>query len=785
MIQSTSGSAARADLWWRRLFGLAAALLATCTVAKPQGRLVVDQVDSESLRNTLTGESSIRKVAVYLPPSYEIKTERHYPVLYLLHGIGGTHRDWTGSGAKRDNWRTIQDVLNQEIAAGRIEEMIVVAPDQRTRGGGSFYTNSAATGNWEDFTVVDLVAHVDASYRTLDHAASRGIAGHSMGGYGAIMLGMKHPGVFQVVYAMNPALLGWAGDITADNRAYERAAVATPGSLDPKRDFYVPSLLCVAQAFSPNADRPPFFADLPFEIREGQLQKASAAHERWTQAMPLYLAEEYRDNLGELEALRFDAATYDLYTHITPTSRALSEKLTRLAVPHTFEEYNGDHRNRLWGRDGRIATVVLPYFSRELAFEPAATASAGSSDQSAAAELHEFYGTLTFEGGRQITGGPAIKPKQMIYIDTGGDAEAFMLQVTGDDTMVSADDSFRVRWIRDADRRLVEAEFTYDDGQVARARFVGTCSEPIEVKSEGARIRGRLHLPQGDGPHPALVLIHGSGDNSRRWGTFVTFFVDLGLAVVAFDKRGVEGSEGDWRDGSYELLAEDAARFVDALGERADIDRDRIGLLGHSEGGWVAPITAAKRKHVAFVMSRVGPAIPSPEVNRYGLRMVGVKRGKDGKEQVAWERMAGIFADAQIAGISFDAMLKNLDPLRESGWMSKWSASDTLLEAYRPSWEFRLRNAKHDPATYLSELHAPVLWFMGETDMNVETATTVAALNRALAEHLDATVVVLPGIDHTFLVKGDGGAVHYAPGFWGPIKEWLTRRDLVGGGSGR
>lgn len=351
-----------------RLTFVLAALLCLVPASRAQGQLILDRVHGYSLEDTLTGESADRTIAVYLPPSYADSPDRRYPVLYLLHGIGGTHADWTRPGMQGQPWQTLQDVMDRGIAAQRIAELIVVAPDQLTRGGGSFYTNSEVTGAWEDFTVVDLVGHADSTYRTLAWAESRGIAGHSMGGYGAIKLGMLHPDVYQVVYGMNSGLLGFAADLLAENTAYERALVAKPADLNPQVEFYVLSFWCVAQAFSPNPDNPPFFADLPFELVEGSLIPAPA-YERWKSEMLLYTVADHRKNLLALRGLRFDSGRYDQYTHIPPTNLALSERLTELGVPHVFEDYNGDHRDRLWGEEGRLATVVLPYFSRLLEAE--------------------------------------------------------------------------------------------------------------------------------------------------------------------------------------------------------------------------------------------------------------------------------------------------------------------------------------------------------------------------------------------------------------------------------
>jgi S-formylglutathione hydrolase FrmB len=338
--------------------------LAWTSVAWAQeGRVVRATVHSVSLEKSVTGESADRSVSVYLPPSYDSSPKR-YPVIYLLHGIGDTDETWTTSWVKGAPWQNVPDVLNRGIAEKRFGEMIVVMPDARTNWGGSFYTNSAATGNWEDFIVKDLVSYVDAKYRTLARPESRGIAGHSMGGYGAIKLGMKHPEVYSAVYGMNAALLGWGQDVSSDNPAFDFLLTKQPKTIEEAMQggFYAVGIIVVAQAFSPNPNRPGMFADLPFERVDGKLQKSEPAYTRWSENMPLYMVEKYAANLKKLRGLKFDSGYDDEFTHIPPTSRALSAALNKSGVNHVFEEYNGDHRNRMMGRTGRLANEVLPYF---------------------------------------------------------------------------------------------------------------------------------------------------------------------------------------------------------------------------------------------------------------------------------------------------------------------------------------------------------------------------------------------------------------------------------------
>jgi len=240
--------------------------------------------------------------------------------------------------------------------------MIIVMPDELTKAFGSFYVNSTVTGNWEDFTAKDLVNYIDKKYRTFADVKSRGIAGHSMGGYGAITLGMKHPEIYSVVYGLNPAIMGWSKDFTIENPAFKN--VLTAKSLDEllPKGIYSIGAVTVAQAFSPNPNRPPFFADFPFADVNGKLQPAEPAFNLWQENFPVNMVKKYRSNLTKLRGLRFDSGYEDEYLFIPHNCRALSAELTGNGIEHIFEEYNGDHRNRLHGRTGRLYTEVLPYF---------------------------------------------------------------------------------------------------------------------------------------------------------------------------------------------------------------------------------------------------------------------------------------------------------------------------------------------------------------------------------------------------------------------------------------
>jgi S-formylglutathione hydrolase FrmB len=346
---------------------LAAAAFAQAVPAPAAGGKLEDlQVPAPSLAGNLLGDPTTQHIFVYLPPGYDRQPAKRYPTLYLLHGYTGRPEEWVKDGYQGMNFQSVMDGL---IAKGTAAEMIVVMPNGRNAYLGSFYTNSPVTGNWEDHIYRDVVGFVDGRYRTLAKSASRGIAGHSMGGYGAFMLAMRHPDVFGAVYSLSPCCLGFEGDITADNPAWANAAKVTtrdpfaksPASFD---DFWTVAMLAVSAAFSPNRDKPPVYVDLPFLEKNGLLTRNENAYARYRAKMPLYQVEQNRANLMKLRGIALDVGEFDEFTHIRRATAKLSAELSEREIPHLFEIYaGGDHGNKI--RE-RLENKVLPFFSNVL-----------------------------------------------------------------------------------------------------------------------------------------------------------------------------------------------------------------------------------------------------------------------------------------------------------------------------------------------------------------------------------------------------------------------------------
>lgn len=234
----------------RRRFGrpallvVALATLITAVIpaqsAHATGKLLVDTLHSASLEHNKYGDSPDRTMLVYLPPSYDASTATRYPVVYLLHGFGATERSW----ARGYRGFSIGTAMDSLIGASAIREMIVVMPNGRNRLGGSFYTNSESAGNWDDFVARELVTYIDGKYRTFARPGSRGLAGHSMGGYGAMAVGMRHGGdVYGAVYALSACCTRFARDLTPDTEEIWRALLGVNSMAEAQALSFYPQVI--------------------------------------------------------------------------------------------------------------------------------------------------------------------------------------------------------------------------------------------------------------------------------------------------------------------------------------------------------------------------------------------------------------------------------------------------------------------------------------------------------------------------------------------------------------
>ncbi|HEY4363099.1 MAG TPA: alpha/beta hydrolase-fold protein [Bryobacteraceae bacterium] len=336
---------------------LAATILAACVsialppagkaqgTAKP-GKWEKIKVHGKALEGNLEGDSPDRDVFVYLPASYATNSSRRYPVVYFLHGYAAHAETY---------WNSLSVPAAADTAGA---EMILVLPDAYTIYDGSMFSNSPTTGDWETFVADDLVTHIDGHYRTIANRAARGLSGHSMGGYGTVRIGMKHPDAFGALYAMSSCCLlqDPVNLVPGQASTGKQAPAADSKGKQGGGGALAKALQAQAAAWAPNPQNPPEYFDLP--TKNGELQPLVAS--KWTANSPLLMVDQYVANLKRYRAIEIEVGTRDPFVTL---NTQLSQALMRLGVQHKFETYDGDHSSRI---KARFADNLLPFFKANL-----------------------------------------------------------------------------------------------------------------------------------------------------------------------------------------------------------------------------------------------------------------------------------------------------------------------------------------------------------------------------------------------------------------------------------
>ena len=336
----------------KRLHALMSCLLCIVVALCPagagaRGRIVVETVHSQALRGNAIGDTADRKVTIHLPASYDREPARRYPVVYLLHGATSDPREWL------DGTYQGMDLGDELDRVAGDAEYIVVMPLADNRFGGSFYVNSAAFGRWEDFVTKELVAFVDAEFRTLPTRQSRGLAGQSMGGFGALYLAGRHPDTFGHVYAMSPCCLALVGDLARDSARWK----------SPPHGWL--QAMSMAFADGKDLDAATGSAPLPFVTgRDGVVREVPAVVHAWQGYMPLDRLKRDPAPYRRLCSIGLDAGLQDQIPSVTLGATGFSRELDRDGIPHAFATFNGTHTDHT--RE-RFETALIPFFARVLA----------------------------------------------------------------------------------------------------------------------------------------------------------------------------------------------------------------------------------------------------------------------------------------------------------------------------------------------------------------------------------------------------------------------------------
>jgi S-formylglutathione hydrolase FrmB len=217
------------------------------------------------------------------------------------------------------------------------------------------YSNSVTAGDWEGYVAEDLVAFMDKNYRTIPSRAGRGLAGHSMGGYGTIRIGMKRPDVFSAIYALSSCCLN-EGTVRGRGAGQPSPAELVKTMEEARGNRSAQGTLARAAAWAPNPANPPFFLDLP--TKNGEVVPEVAV--KWAANSPVAMLDQYVPNLKKMKAIALDIGLQD---NLITGNRLLVERMAAFGITHTFETYEGDHSSKV---HERLEQRVLPFFATHL-----------------------------------------------------------------------------------------------------------------------------------------------------------------------------------------------------------------------------------------------------------------------------------------------------------------------------------------------------------------------------------------------------------------------------------
>ena len=312
-----------------------------------KGKVVTHSHKSTILKSNPLKDPYVREIIIYLPPGYSESYSKGYVTVFGLAGFGGNGKTLLNSDPLGEN---IETRMNRLISEGKSGPMILVLVDCFTKFGGNQYINSSATGRYEDYIINEIVPFVDKTYNTSYHA----VWGKSSGGYGALMLGMRHPEIFK-------GLVDHSGDAAFDYcylpdfpKALDafRAADNSPKkwlekfwkkpNRHQKSDGSPLNIFAMAAHYSPNSKSKDMGVDLPFDIETGEMSEK--VWNRWLACDPVRMIEKYRSNLKKLKLIFIDCGTRDEY-NLQWGARILHSKLKKMNIKHYYEEFDDGHMN--------------------------------------------------------------------------------------------------------------------------------------------------------------------------------------------------------------------------------------------------------------------------------------------------------------------------------------------------------------------------------------------------------------------------------------------------------
>ena len=362
--------------------------------------------------------------------------------------------------------------------------------------------------------------------------------------------------------------------------------------------------------------------------------------------------------------------------------------------------------------------------------------------------------------------------------------------------------TLRGRVERDADGRTLALIWQPEGGEEARIERLPFTEREVHFESGEITLRGLLVLPENAvGPIPAQVAVHGSGKEQAVYGYRLPYLAAAhGMAGFVFDKRGTGESEGSYTQ-FFPDLAGDVKAAVEFLRTQPEVDSDRIGLVGYSQGGWIAPMAAAQGAPVNTIVVNYGVARPVFDEDRWGYVWALRNEGFGDREISEVDSLNAIMAqviDERRKDV-YPQLKAALQAAREKPWFDAVKESDSsvgfLAQSRLPLWVWEWFDKLvgfeviygsidrlYDPEPTIRDLGVPSLWLFAGDDSSAPTAWSVETLERLRTEGAPIEYEVFPGIEHGMIVVGESAAedreyLGYYPGYPLRYMNWIQQQN--------
>ena len=332
---------------------------------------------------------------------------------------------------------------------------------------------------------------------------------------------------------------------------------------------------------------------------------------------------------------------------------------------------------------------------------------------------------------------------------------------------------YRVRF--DESARPAQALTWEEGGRALSGRRAPLVEREVSIRNGDVVIAGSLVLPSGPGPHPAVVMVSGSGPETRRIPRQVGDLLAYGgVAVLVTDKRGTGGSTGEWNGLSHADWATDVEAQLDFLRTQPEVDPDRIGLWGNSEGGYVVPVVAARRADVRFLVCRVCAALPHAQVIPDIEKGSRQRRGMPEAEVAAAVEMVERMIHYAVERTAYDSLAAHFDSGADRPWRAAFPVR-ALPPADARYWDVYRDVLTMDPREHYTRLRIPTLVVLGENDDRVLIGKHRPEYEGVAASGVDLTLWVVPEASHG-LMLGPGNSLGYPPGLHERLVGWVKEQ---------